>query len=74
MKNKNDWHGPRQPDTVNIVCEANGKVMPADVISLSERMLVAAISGVKITLVSKKENGVYEGRMGGLDLVYVKKV
>jgi len=37
---------------------------------LTERQLVAAISGVRITLVSKKKNGIYEGRMGGLSLLY----
>ncbi len=68
--NKNDWKTKSAPDTVLIVCENNNKVMTADVISLNERMLVAAIQGVKITLASKNQNGVYSGKMGGLDLVY----
>lgn len=68
--NKNDWQSSSVPKKVLIVCENNNKVMPADVISLNERMLTAAIGGVKITLVSKNQNGTYTGRMGGLDLVY----
>ena len=68
--NKNDWRTNSVPEKVLIVCENNNKVMTADVISLNERMLTAAISGVKITLVSKNQNGTYTGRMGGLDLVY----
>jgi hypothetical protein len=68
--NKNDWNRPRRPDRVKIICENNGREMEADVISLSERQLIAAISGVKITLVSRNLNGIYEGKMGGLDLVY----
>jgi hypothetical protein len=68
--NKNDWKTNSVPNKVAIVCENNNKVMLADVISLNERMLVAAIAGVKITLASQKQNGVYVGRMGGLDLVY----
>lgn len=68
--NKNDWTSKGIPDKVTVVCENNNRAMSADVISLNERMLVAAISGVKITLVSKRENGVYSGKMGGLDLIY----
>ena len=68
--NKNDWDGKWHLDKVKIVCEDNGKIIEADVISLTERQLVAAISGVRITLVSKKKNGLYEGRMGGLSLLY----
>lgn len=68
--NKNDWQARSTPDKVLIVCENNNKTMPADVISLNEKILVAAIHGVKVTLTSKRENGVYSGRMGGLDLIY----
>lgn len=68
--NKNDWKTKNIPDKVLVVCENNNKSMTADVITLNERMLIAAISGVKITLISKRENGVYVGKMGGLDLVY----
>lgn len=68
--NKNDWRGDTTPSKVNILCEDNNKIIEADVLSLNERLLVAAISGVKITLSSPKQNGVYTGRMGGLDLVY----
>lgn len=72
MKNKNDWRKEITPDKVKIRCENNDRVLDADVISLNESTLIAALNGVKLTLVSKKRNGVYEGRMGGLDLVYVK--
>lgn len=68
--NKNDWKRDITPSKVKILCEDNNKEMVADVLSLNERLLVAAIQGVKITLVSSKQNGVYTGRMGGLDLVY----
>lgn len=68
--NKNDWRKDTTPSKVKILCEDNNKVMEADVLSLNERMLVAAIQGVKITLLSSKQNGIYTGRMGGLDLVY----
>lgn len=68
--NKNDWQSKNIPDKVEILCENNNKKMAADVISLTERTLVAAINGVKITLVSKNSNGVYVGRMAGLDLIY----
>jgi hypothetical protein len=68
--NKNDWKESQRIDKVNILCEDNDKIMEADVISLTDRQLVAAIAGVKITLVSRRQNGVYEGRMGGLSLVY----
>ena len=71
--NKNDWRKDHTPDKVDIMCESNERVISADVISLNERTLIAAIAGVKITLVSKKQNGVYQGRMSGLDLVYGKK-
>lgn len=71
--NKNDWKRDMIPSHVDIICENNDKTMPADVISLNEKLLVAAINGVRITLISRKQNGVYEGRMGGLDLVYIKK-
>lgn len=68
--NKNDWRGDTTPSKVKILCEDNNKMIEADVLSLNQRLLVAAIQGVKITLVSAKENGVYTGRMGGLDFVY----
>ncbi len=68
--NKNDWQSKNIPNKVEILCENNNKKMSADVISLTDRMLVAAIAGVKITLVSKNSNGIYAGRMGGLDLIY----
>lgn len=68
--NKNDWKSKSIPNQVMIVCENNNKAMVADVISLNERTLVAAIQGVKINLISRHENGVYAGKMGGLDLVY----
>lgn len=71
--NKNDWQRSTTPAKVDIVCEGNGKIISADVLSLNEQMLVAAISGVKVTLVSRSENGVYQGRMAGLDLVYTKR-
>ena len=68
--NKNDWRSQTTPSKVMIQCENNNKTLPADVISINEKVLVAAIQGVKITLTSKRENGVYSGKMGGLDLVY----
>lgn len=68
--NKNDWQSKNIPAKVEILCENNNKKMAADVINLTERTLVAAINGVKITLVSKNSNGVYVGRMAGLDLIY----
>ncbi len=68
--NKNDWRGDTTPSKVTILCENNNKAMEADVLSLNKRLLVAAVQGVKVTLVSQRENGVYTGRMGGLDLVY----
>ncbi len=68
--NKNDWKSSTTPSQIMIVCENNNKAMVADVISLNERILVAAIQGVKINLTSRHENGVYVGKMGGLDLVY----
>lgn len=68
--NKNDWNQKQTPNKVLVLCENNNKAMEADVISLNEKILVAAIRGVKITLTSKRENGVYSGKMGGLDLVY----
>lgn len=71
--NKNDWNRNFTPDRVSVICENNGKSMEADVISLDDRRLVAAIQGVKITLASTNVNGVYTGRMGGLDLVYTRK-
>jgi len=71
--NKNDWNRTITPNRVSVICENNGKSMEADVISLDDRRLVAAIQGVKIILSSPNANSVYTGRMGGLDLVYVKK-
>jgi hypothetical protein len=71
--NKNDWNKKYTPDTVNVICENNGKSMEAQVIDLDDRRLVAAIQGVKITLASGNVKGVYTGRMGGLDLVYTRK-
>jgi hypothetical protein len=71
--NKNDWQRSATPAKVDIVCESNGKIISADVLSLNEQMLVAAISGVKVTLVSRSQNGVYQGRMAGLDLVYTNR-
>jgi hypothetical protein len=68
--NKNDWKSKGTPDKVMVICENNNKAMPADVISLNERMLIAAVQGVKITLISRHENGTYVGKMGGLDLIY----
>lgn len=68
--NKNDWRRESTPQTVKIQCEDTNRVIEADVISLNQRLLVAAIQGVKITLVSQKENGIYTGRPCGLDLVY----
>lgn len=68
--NKNDWRGNTTPSKVTILCENNNKTMEADVLSMNERLLVAAIQGVKVTLASQRQNGVYTGRMGGLDLVY----
>jgi hypothetical protein len=47
--------------------------MTANVIDMNDRLLIAAIQGVKITLVSQHENGVYAGKMGGLDLIYKSK-
>lgn len=71
--NKNDWQGKKIPDVVDIICENNNKAMTANVIDMNERLLIAAIQGVKITLISKHENGVYAGKMGGLDLTYKSK-
>lgn len=71
--NKNDWSRDFTPDKVSITCENNGKIIEADVISIDDRRLVAAVQGVKITLASVNVNGIYTGRMGGLDLVYQKK-
>lgn len=70
--NNLDWQRSKTPSTVTVVCENNGRKLEADVLNLNEKVLVAAVSGVKVTLVSAKENGVYEGRMAGLDLVYVR--
>lgn len=72
MKNKNNYIKNMKPSRVDIVCESNGKIISADVISISEKVLVAAISGMKITLISSKQNGIYQGRMSGLDLLYTK--
>lgn len=71
--NKNDWQARKIPDTVDIICENNRKTMTANVIDMNDRLLIAAIQGVKITLISKHENGVYAGKMGGLDLIYKSK-
>ncbi len=68
--NKNEWIKSNTPKQVMIVCENNSKALLADVLALNERTLVAAIQGVKVNLVSRHENGVYVGKMGGLDLVY----
>ena len=68
--NKNDWKKKRIPDKVTVICENNNKSLTADVLDMNDRLLVAAIQGVKITLISQHENGVYVGRMGGLDLIY----
>jgi len=72
MKNKNNYIKNMKPSRVDIVCESNGKTISADVISISEKVLVAAISGMKITLISSKQNGIYQGRMSGLDYLYTK--
>jgi hypothetical protein len=69
----NDWKRDYTPTEVDIVCENNGKTIRAAVLSLTEQMLVAAVNGVKVTLTSRNRNGVYEGRMAGLDLVYTSK-
>jgi hypothetical protein len=58
------------PDKIIVICENNNKTMPADVISMNDRVLVVAIQTVRVTLVNRNNNGTYEGRMGGLDLVY----
>jgi hypothetical protein len=71
--NKNDWQKRNIPDTVNIICENNKKAMTANVIDMNDRLLIAAIQGVKITLISHHENGIYAGKMGGLDLIYKSK-
>lgn len=71
--NKNEWNRNFTPDSVSVLCENNGKILEAQVISLDDRRLIAAIQGVKITLARANANGVYTGRMGGLDLVYTKK-
>jgi hypothetical protein len=71
--NKNDWQKRNVPDTVDIICENNRKSMTANVIDMNDRLLIAAIQGVKITLISQHENGVYAGKMGGLDLIYRSK-
>lgn len=68
--NKNDWKTSNTPSKILILCENNNKALPADVLTMNDRTLVAAIQGVKIILTSKHENGVYVGKMGGLDLVY----
>jgi len=68
--NKNDWTTKGLPSQVMVLCENNNKAMPADVISMNEKVLVAAIQGVKITLTNRNKTGVYVGKMGGLDLVY----
>jgi hypothetical protein len=70
LMNKNDWIKSNTPSQVLIVCENNNKALQADVLALNERTLVAAIQGVKVNLISRHENGVYVGKMGGLDLVY----
>jgi hypothetical protein len=71
--NKNDWKKRSVPDTVDIICENNNKAMTANVIDMNDRLLIVAIQGVKITLISQHENGVYAGKMGGLDLIYKSK-
>lgn len=71
--NKNDWQAKHIPDTVNIICENNNKAMTANVIDMNDRLLIVAMQGIKLTLISNHENGTYAGKMGGLDLVYKSK-
>jgi hypothetical protein len=71
--NKNDWQSKNIPDKVTITCENNNKAMSADVIDMNDRLLIVAMQGIKLTLISKHENGVYAGKMGGLDLIYKSK-
>jgi hypothetical protein len=58
------------PDQITITCENNGRTLPAYVISMNEKTLVVAVQTVRVTLVNRTGNGTYQGRMGGLDLVY----
>lgn len=71
--NKNDWQSKNIPDKVNIICENNNKAMAADVIDMNARLLIVAMQGIKLTLISQHENGIYAGKMGGLDLIYKSK-
>ena len=63
----NDWQSNKTPKTVNLINEDTGKIVPADVLSLTESRLIVAVAGNKITL-SKNANGAYVGRMLGMDL------
>jgi len=63
----NDWQSKKTPNKINLINEDTGKVVPADVLSLTESRLIVAVAGNKITL-SKNSNGAYVGRMLGMDL------
>ncbi len=63
----NDWQSKKTPKTVNLINEDTGKIVPADVLSLTETRLIVAVATNKITL-SKNANGAYVGRMLGMDL------
>lgn len=63
----NDWQSKKTPTKVNLINEDTGKIVPADVLSLSETHLVVALASNKITL-TKNANGAYVGRIACLDL------
>lgn len=53
-------------ETCNVVCEDNGKVVPADILDFKDKKSLSVSLNKSIKLIMPFNGKVYEGKMSGL--------